>query len=362
MFKSLLNLTLISSVALGSFACAPADDQADGQGPETPQAAAPTKAEQSPTEHVIALGRDHNVVFHEVTPGVMAVVENGKIGEKPVLVGDMRNQSPEAIWNAIEPNGAPAPAAVVAASVRLPASSEQDVDASELEVDTSELEEAPASAPISEGGEGNAFYNDADHEWFRQHFCLASPSMSHCIKGWNWATSTSGKGGRYESIVMNGSEATAPANYNIQYRKCVKSCGALNIICDTNCYWQQAYRVTVQPGWWSSWAQTKAGFQSQFGGAQYAAVIDGNPNAVVSLSATWYPVQTNPPPPTAPSHRYSWTCQCNTAPTVLYFSYDMCLADGSAVAAYAQTLCQSACWPAPAYQVLGLTNIGSCTQ
>jgi hypothetical protein len=173
----------------------------------------------------------HLVQFVELKPGMVAVVEIGKLDEKP-MVAPLGDRSLAEVYRGLESDEPPA-------ALKL---------ADERRAANAATQGKLTTAAESANGKGPEFYNTGEQQWFRGAFCNGADV---CVQGWDWAFTGSINGHNETFIGWVGSEGTVNASLWLEYwyhkdPTWPWACG------DCGSWWQEFDRVLVVPGHWVS--------------------------------------------------------------------------------------------------------------
>jgi hypothetical protein len=224
-----------------------------GAGCGATDTAAPTDAEpQAASDEAIvhatlSLGGDHKLQFIEFRPGLVGVVDQGRLMiDAPALTPEVTDLPWLDLYRHFAGASAPISKGMAAASARALAAALESASAARRELGAESA--LPTSAVERElgtarTGDGPHFYNDAEQAWFNSAFCTAS--AKDCVQGWYFTTIVSFKKiGRATAYSFVGSEGTLVGNFREYYPDGYPSANCA----PWSCHWNQFYNVIVAPG------------------------------------------------------------------------------------------------------------------
>jgi hypothetical protein len=242
--------------------------------PQPPQPAAPAGKVVAELD----LGQGHVVVFEEIEPGVISVIERGSVDDRrqAVTPGLMHEGAAE-VWSELAP-GREMPPALAAAIER------QEARRDDPEAPASPSATASPSLPLVTISPAR---DSQEQQWFRDTFCTRDERI-HCTQGWEWASSISdANSGEYEAVALQGREGTQTAVFTTHWWKCRKRCELFD--CDVECWWELGSTDYVAPGTWVGRHYANDPGLALTGGTTYKAELTGATGALVSLRAMWEP-------------------------------------------------------------------------
>lgn len=249
------------------------------------EAAAPPPA--APAGKVVAeldLGRGHVVLFEELEPGRISVIERGSVDDREQRVTpELMREGAAEVWSELAPDRE-MPPALVAALER------QDARTGEGQPPAPAGATASPSLPLVTVSPAR---DDHEQQWFRDTFCTRTERI-HCTQGWEWASSISdANSGEYDAVALQGREGSQTAVFTTDWWKCRKTCELFD--CDVECWWERGSTDYIAPGTWLGRHYANDPGLELTGGTTYKAELTGAAGALVSLRAMWEPWEPGPP-------------------------------------------------------------------
>jgi hypothetical protein len=210
----------------------------------------------------VTLEDEHTVRFYEFTPGKVAILEGGKLGQAPRESGSAKTLVD--VFRSVAPSLAVPPALVEADARVLASANKSPINKA-----------APAELPppsLARSGEGPQFYNANDQAWALAHLCnllgiLAQNPLGdatanqNCLQGWNWANSGDVIGENFVTYANIGVEAPATPQVHLGVNDW--TCPG---IFNSSCRWQRDFDLYIAGGhWMEAWLVNGGpGNQDQF--------------------------------------------------------------------------------------------------
>lgn len=324
--RNYMNTSLaIAMAALCACGAQPGSSTDYDEAPAAP--AAP--ADKSKVLAEITLAPEHTVIFEEIRPGLISILEQGRQDDQNHRVtGELVGKGLDALWADLAKEAA-MPSALVTAIHRDATPPVASLKAKKPKhPDPAGPEYGQSTSPI--------YTTASEQSWFHDRFCTRS-YRQQCIQGWNWAHSgnTDDDSGRFVAVAMVGSEGTAAATFTTDYWSCSATC-IFDWCWDWDCNWARSSTDSLRPGYWMTRTLT-AGDDFEFmNGTTFRANLDGAGSSTqVSLSTQWEPWAHSPPPPPGPA------CPANPGGLPNTYKYCIYYPSGSGAANY--TYNQQAC-------------------
>jgi hypothetical protein len=196
----------------------------------------------------LSLGKGHELKFVEFKPGVVGVVEKGRVMlDVPHLTPELQKLPWVDVYRHFAGTSAPIPKGMAEANARALAKTPTLMSPDPRDVGAQGVSPASTTSPAPHSpsaGEGPHFYNDAEQAWFRSNFCNGARK---CIQGWNWTEmQTDSPIGRGTAYALVGSEGTQIANFVESWWDCAGALWPWPEVCE----WINFYNEAVVPGGW----------------------------------------------------------------------------------------------------------------
>ena len=211
--------------------------------------------------YVDRLAADHRIQYLEGAPGVRGILEVAKRRTRPTVTRAMQGQSFATVFRALHPSAVETPAALIDSDARAAAAAKHSGRFRQI-------------ATVSDGGQLPLQADTAGElQWFRDTFCDAQHTCSQ--QAGPIMLTTPSPAASYETTGLAPSEATIASSFIEYWWDCRSG----------TCWWNRLDRVSLDPGYY---ATMTAGYKDCPNGAQFASTIAGDPNAVYSLSMTYW--------------------------------------------------------------------------
>jgi hypothetical protein len=244
------------------------------------EAAAPVQpATSGASPRVLAeldLGSGHVVVFEEIEPGMISVIERGSLDDpQRAVTPELMHEGAAEVWSTLAPDRE-LPAALLAALER------QDARIDDREAAAPAASAAPPHLPAATVSPTR---DNSEQQWFKTTFCTRDERI-HCTQGYEWASSISdSNSGEFDAVALQGREGAQDATFTTDWWKCRKTCELFD--CDLECWWERGSTDIIKPGTWLGRHYDNDPGLQLTGGTTYKAEIVGATGALVSLRAMW---------------------------------------------------------------------------
>jgi hypothetical protein len=232
----------------------------------------PASSDSQIVHATLSLGGDHELQFVEFKPGVVGVIEKGRIMvDAPAVTSELKDLAWLDLYRHFAGASAPLAAGMVAAQARAAA----PMSAAPRELGGENLSPLPTTpADVrSSAGDGPHFYNDGEQTWFRQQMCTGSWNRD-CVQGFSWARAWSNvKIGKGTAKGMVGSEGRVSGRLTQYWWDCPWLIG--------QCFWLEFGHADIAPGFYTTITES--------GGNAYIQWELTGPEASTQVSlATYY--------------------------------------------------------------------------
>jgi hypothetical protein len=224
----------------------------------------------------LSLGGEHELQFVEFKPGVVGVIEKGRIMlDPPVVTAELKDLPWLDLYRHFAGASSRISEGMAAAQARVAAKVLEPMSATPRELGTENL--SPLSTPPAEvrssAGDGPHFYDDWQQAWFRKQFCTGSWNRD-CVQGFQWARAWSSvKIGKGTAKAMVGSEGKVSGRLTQYWYDCPWLIG--------QCWWLEFGHADIAPGFYTTITES--------GGNAYIQWELTGPEASTQVSlATYY--------------------------------------------------------------------------